>query len=274
MSNQYGMVPSSYLRIYQPLASFPPGERERWAAYVADPPPLPPEHRYRHVAFNPTARTGMMYPAGGEHAYLKLVDGEWLVCPWRLRLRVLVGLLSFRNSLPDSADAWIPEYEALKAAEELETLRRDEPELRNNITTASWYVPLRWFMAFDDSERVLTESEGKPRIVYQTDLRSARSRVDRGLRILREAGMAESQCEPVADLLDWISEFSYDSVIELDYGTVAELFSHESLSVDRSAAEMWSVLEALAEGDYEVSAGRYNDLAAWWNRVKSLESAN
>lgn len=268
------MVPSSYLRIYQPLGSFPPQERERWSAYVANPPELPPAHRYRHVAFNASAQTGMMFPAGGEHAYIKQANGQWLVCPWRMRLRVLVGLLSFRNSLPDSADAWIPENEALKAAEELEAIRHSEPELRNNITTASWYVPLRWFMAFDDAERILEETGGKGRIRYETDLRSAKTRVDRGLKILREAGMAESQCEPVADLLDWISEFPYDCLLELDYGTIADLFSDESLGVDHSADEMWSVLEALSAGDYEASAGLYNDLAAWWNRVKSLESAN
>lgn len=268
------MVPSSYLRIYQPLASFPQEERERWSAYVANAPQFPPPHQYRHVAFNPSAQTGMLFPAGGEHAYVKNVNGEWLVCPWRMRLRVLVGLLSFRNSLPESADAWIPEREALRAAEELEALRHAEPELRNNITTASWYVPLRWFIAFDDSERILGEVNGKGTIRYETDLRSARTRVEHGLRVLREAGMAESQCEPVADLAEWISEFPYDSKVELDYGTVADLFSVESLGVDHSAEEMWSVLESLAIGDYETSAGRYNDLAAWWNRVKSLESAN
>ncbi|MEO7804997.1 MAG: hypothetical protein ABIS18_12065 [Actinomycetota bacterium] len=268
------MVPSSYLRIYQPLASFPLEERERWSAYVANPPQIPPSHHYRHVAFNASAQTGMLFPSGGEHAYIKKVNGEWLVCPWRMRLRVLVGLLSFRNSLPESADAWIPEGEALRAAEELEALRDEEPEIRNNITTASWYVPLRWFIAFDDSERILEEVGSKGTIRYETDLRSARTRVEQGLKVLREAGMAESQCEPVADLAEWLSEFPYDSQVELDYGTVANLFTVESLGVDHSAEEMWSVLEALSTGDYETSAGRYNDLAALWNRVKSLESAN
>ena len=278
------MVPSSYLRIYQPLGSFSPEEREKWETYISTKPPTPPATQYKHVAFNQDSQMGMLFPSGGEHAYLKKVNGRWLVCPWRVRLRVLVGLLAFRNALfPDEAEAWIPEEEAIKAADELDLMRRQSPEMTANITTASWHVPLRWFMAFDDAERTVTEEKmtlsskrSKTRywVRYETDLRTARSRVERGLRILREAGMAESQCGPVEDLLEWIGEFSYDSVIELDYGSVADLFSTEELTSDRSAGEIWSCLEALSCGDFEESAHRYNDLAAWWNRVKSLESAN
>lgn len=284
MLNTLDMVPSSYLRIYQPLASFPPQEQELWTRYIESNPQLPIEPQYKHVAFNAESRTGMLFPATDEHAYLRKVGGQWLVCPWRVRLRVLVGLLAFRNALfPDAADAWVPEEAALAAAGELEEMRETEPEMKSNITTASWHVPLRWFIAFDDSERVTIEEKAttargnvrtRLRVRYETEIRTAKTRVDRGLKILREAGMAESQCGPVADLAEWINDFSYDSVIELDYGTVADLFSNEELHLDRSAGEIWSCLEALSDGDYEASANKYNDLAAWWNRVKSLESAN
>lgn len=272
------MVPSSYLRVYQPLASFDPEEQQRWTQYIASKPQLPLEQAYQQVPFGSDPRMGMLFPAAEEHAFLKKVSGQWLVCPWRNRLRVLVGLLAFRNSLPEGADAWIPEDEAMKAAEELEAIRSAHPEVRPNIITSSWHVPLRWFIAFDDSERSMTETttSAGPRmkVTYETDLRTAKTRLNRGLRILREAGMAESQCGPVAEVLDWLTEFSYDSVVELDYGTIAGLFDEQELRLDRSAGEIWSCLEALALGDYEESADRYNDLASWWNRVKSLESAN
>lgn len=272
------MVPTSYLRLYQPLASFDPEEQDQWTRYIESNPQLPLEQAYQQVPFSSDARMGMLYPAAEEHAYLKKVGGQWLVCPWRTRLRVLVGLLSFRNGLPEGADAWVPEDEAIKAADELEQLRASHPEVRPNIVSASWHVPLRWFIAFDDSERLMSEEKThrgtRQRVRYETDLRTAKTRLNRGLKILREAGMAESQCGPVADLVEWVSGFSYDSMLELDYGTVGDLFDAEELRLDRSAGEIWSCLEALALGDYEESADRYNDLAGWWNRVKSLESAN
>ena len=272
------MVPSSYLRIYQPLASFDPEEQEKWTRYIESSPQLPLEQAYQQVPFSTDSRMGMLFPAADDHAFLKRVNGQWLVCPWRTRLRVLVGLLAFRSGLPEGAEAWIPEDEAMRAVDELEAIRAAHPEARPNITTASWHVPLRWFIAFDDSERVMKEEKdhrgSRTRVRYETDLRTAKTRLSRGLKILREAGMAESQCGPVADLLEWLAEFSYDSVMELDYGTVGDLFDDEELRLDRSAGEIWSCLEALALGDYEESADRYNDLASWWNRVKSMESAN
>lgn len=246
-----------------------------WARYIASEPELPTHSQYKHVAFNENAQTGILFPATEEHAFLRKRGDQWLVCPWRVKLRVLVGMLAYRTSIPDeAADLWVPEEEALKAAGELEQLRLADPELRANINTASWHVPLRWFMIFDDSEKIVKDVNGRIEIRYETDLRTAKSRIDRGLRILRNAGMADSQCEPVADLAAWIDEFPYDSMIELDYGSVATLFKKEDLLMDRSAAEMWSCLEALALSDYEDSAVRYNDLASWWNRVRALESAN
>lgn len=269
------MVPSSFLRIYQPLGSFPEKERAKWAAYIASDPQPPDTRRFRHVSFSDYAMTGMLYPATDDEAYIRNVGSQWLVCPWRTRLRVLAGLLSYRNSVPEeAADMWVPEEEALKAASELEALRSEQPEIHSNITTAAWHVPLRWFMMFDDSERTVREVDGKISATYEVDVRTARTRVDRGLRILREAGMAESQTQPVEELASWIHEFSYDSLIELDYGGIAQLFTKEELLLDRSATEIWSCLEALALGDYEQSAILYNDLAGWWGRVKALENAN
>ena len=284
MLNPYTMVPSSYLRIYQPLASFPLEEQDRWAAYIEANPRLPEDNRYNHVSFHESTQTGVLYPAIQDHAYLKNVDGKWLVCPWRSKLRVLVGMLAYRNSLPpEAANFWIPQEEALKAAGELEEMRSTNPEMKSNILTASWHVPLRWFMAFDESEIIMTEVEGrggsgrvktKLRVRYETDVRRARSRVDRCLTILRDAGMGENECQPVAELGEWLSDFSYDSIVELDYGSVADLFTKEDLATDRSASEIWNCLQALESGDYEGSATQYNDLAFWWNRVKSLEIAN
>lgn len=269
------MVPASFLRIYRPLDSFDPAERARWTSYIEGGARAPLSSPYRHVAFDDPNHMGVLYPATAEHAFVRRVGGRWFVCPWRTKLRVLVGLLAFRSMWPyEIADAFVPEQEAAKAATELERLRSQESELRAYITTATWHVPLRWFIAFDDADRNVSEERGGIRVLYETDLKSATSRVERGLSILKGAGMAEAVIEPVADLLEWITQFPLDGLLELDYGTVAGLFLHEELVLDRSAGEVWSCIEALEIGDFDESGRIYGDLSIWWGRVRALQSAN
>lgn len=188
---------------------------------------------------------------------------------------MLVGLLTFRNNLPfDVADAFVPESEAEKAIDELDRLRADTPQMRANIATASWHVPIRWFVPFDDSERILTDEDGILRVRYETDLSAAKSRVGRAHEILKSSGLPQGVVQAVADLAEWLNEFPPDSLVELDYGSVAGLFDKDELIQDRSAGEVWASLEALEVGDFAESSRRYARLAGWWARVQALESAN
>lgn len=269
------MVPSSYLRIYQPVNSFRPRERAKWERYIDDGAQLPILNPYRHVAFEEPNSMGLLYPSMADHAFVRKVNGEWFVCPWRTKLRVLVGLLSFRNSLPfEIADAFVPEHAAARAASELEELQHTEPGLLAHITTAAWQVPLRWFLAFDDAERVVTSDKGRLKIRYEAELKVAFERVERGIKLLENSGMAENVVDPIQEMLDWMREFPAASMIELDYGSIGGLFSDEELAMDRSAGEIWSCLEALDSGDFEESGRIYSELASWWGRVRAIESAN
>lgn len=278
------MVPNSSLRVYQPLETFGPGERSRWTAYIEGGAQLPLSNPYRHVAFDDPGNMGLLYPSNDEHAFVKKANGQWLVCPWSTKLRVLMGLLSFRNSWPyEIADAFVPEEEAAKAATELESLKGGNPDLVSHITTASWHVPLRWFIAFEDGDKRFT-GDASPgtgtrlasqrKLIYETDLRTAVGRVQRGVRILRKVGMAEAVVEPIDDLMSWLRRFPRESIVELDYGSVGSLFEEEDLQNDRSAGEVWSCLEALDAGDFDESGRIYSELSVQWGRVRALQTAN
>lgn len=270
------MIPSSHLRVYQPLDSFSDSERERWAAYIkSGGPRVPAKILYRDVAFEGVGQTGVMYPMVAEHAFVRKVNGVWLVCPWRMKFRMLVSLLSFRNALPfDVADAFVPESEAEKAIDELDRLRNDTPGMRANIATAAWHVPIRWFVPFEDAERIVTDEESRIRVRYESDLASARSRVGRGHSIVAGAGLPEGVVKALSELCEWLDEFPPTSLVELDYGSVADLFDRSDLLKDRSAGEIWACLEALETGDFAESTRRYAELVGWWGRVQALENAN
>lgn len=270
------MVPSSYLRIYEPLESFAPREQERWRGYISAGARLPSTISYRDIAFEESRQTGMLHPLVAEHAFVRRVNGVYYVCPWRVKLRMLVGLLAFRNNLPseEAAEAFVPGNQAERVIAELEKLRQDDPEMKANIASAPWHVPLRWFVPFDDAEKLVTIEAGKTRVRYETDLETAQGRVGRSLGILGASGMPEGVVGAVAELNEWINEFPKDSIIELDYGSVADLFGEEALELDRSAGEVWASLEALEVGDLEEATSRYATLVEWWGRVQALESAN
>lgn len=269
------IVPSSYLRIYQPLESFDAPERDRWVQYIESGQQPPKFGNYREVAFEESSAIGVLHPPTSDHAHIKRVRSRVYVCPLKTRLRVLVGLLDYRDSLPSHVvDSFVPEEEAAKAVAELEKLGGSDSGLISNIKTSAWHVPLSWFVAFEDGERVVADQDNSKSITYQTDLQSAIARVERAISIMREAGLADEVIEMAEQLLTWMREFPSSSLLELDYGSVAPLFSDEDLVLDRSAGEVWSSLEALEANDFEESGRIYAELISWWGRVRSLESAN
>ncbi len=271
------MVPSSQLRVYEPLESFPEEARSRWAATIRAGTSLPPPWPYRELAFGndngggDTPAVGLLYPAAGEHAFVRRVNGRWLVSPWSIELGVLTGILAFRTAVSgDVAEVLVPDREAERAASELEALRQRNPGQRDNVATVAWHVPFAWLVAFDDGERLL--SVGGLR--YETDLSLALSRLSRARQILEDSAMEDSIAGPVAELADWMGGFDPESTVELDYWSLTGVVPAEELEADRSAGEIWACLEATELGDLDESRRRFLQLTAWWDRVRSLERAS
>jgi hypothetical protein len=203
-------------------------------------------------------------------------DDKVLICPRRTRLRMLAGLIAFRNSLPDEvADAFVPEEEARRAARELANLGDEQPRLRSHILHANWHVPLRWFTAFDDSERVLTEDHEGLRVRYETTIVAAKLRLHRAVRILEEAGLAEEGViDAVRELAEWLQEFDDDGMLELDYGSVASMFEPDDLVEDRCAKLVWQCLEALDTGDIARASKIFELLSERWGAARAREVVN
>lgn len=287
------MVPCSQLRIYEPLESFPEEARSRWAASIRAGAPLPAAWPYRETSFGGAngehPSLGLLYPATCEHAFVRRVNGRWLVSPWRIELGVLTGILAFRTAVAgEPASVLVPEREADRAASDLEQFRQANPGERDNVAVAAWHVPFAWLVAFDDGERLLS-AEGGPsgagpfrrvgrasaaRLRYETDLAQALHRLRRASAILADSAMEESVGEPVAELEAWMGGFDPESTVELDYWSLTGVVPAEELENDRSAGEIWACLEATELGDLDESRRRWIQLTAWWDRVRALERAS
>ncbi len=268
------MINTAYLRIYQPLSSFPAEEQEQWVENCRDDESSEPKEARRWlIATALPADQNLATPTEG--AFVRELDGQLLICPWRTRLRMLAALLAFRNSVPEEvAEAFVPEAEARRAAHELAVLGDERPEVRSHILHANWHVPLRWFGAFDGSERILTEDKNGLRIRYETQLSTAKARLVRCLAVLEETWIDDGVTAAVRELVEWLDGFTSDGLMELDYGSVATMFSHEDLLEDQSAAEVAACLDALEGGDL-IRAGRlFSALTERWTEVRAKEVVN
>lgn len=268
----HAMIATSYLRVYQPLAAFSADERAHWQQQE--------DGRASEASASRRWLIGSNLPAGSvlgttEGAFTRRVDGELLVCPWRTSLRMLAGLLAFRTSVPEEvADAFVPETHARRAAQALAALGEDHPEVRSHILHANWHVPLRWFAAFDDSERILTEDKEGLRIRYETPLSNACARLVKATEVLETSWVDDGVVEALKELSAWMSGFSEEGLVELDYGSVARIFSDEDLLEDRSAAEVWSCLDALTQGDVLRAGQTFASLTDRWTEVRAREVVN
>src|ERR671936_2786099 len=90
------MVPSAWLRVFQPLDGFERSEQLHWERYLlARAAWAGRRPRYRDQ--RTTGRLGLLWPAEGEHAEVRVVDGRTYVCPARTRMRTLAAVLSWRE---------------------------------------------------------------------------------------------------------------------------------------------------------------------------------
>jgi hypothetical protein len=265
---------TSYLRVYQPITALPQPERDAWES-VSDESEGPELNQGRRWLLRSSLPAVEPFPGPTEGAFVRRVNGRLLICPWRTRLRMLAGLLAFRGTVPDEvADAFVPEPEARKAARELERLEVDHPEVRSHIIHANWYVPLRWFAAFDETERILTEDKHGLRIRYEATLGHALIRLERAIGVLEGSWIDDGVVAAVKELAEWIGGFSEEGLLELDYGSVAGIFSDEDLLEDHSAAEVGACLDALETGDV-IHAGRvFAELTERWTEIRAKEVVN
>jgi hypothetical protein len=271
------VVPCAYLRVFRPLDSFAEAERSQWERYIVSGGP-DASHRpvYREESFATDRRLGLLAADEGDHADVRLVDGRYYVCPWRTKLRVLASLLSLRETAPaEMAEALVPEGQARRAARELARMKRKEPTAVSAMLQSAWHVPLRWFLLVDDEERHLVERmPDRFRLFYWTPIGLARGRVASALRLLRRSDLQPLQ-PPANELLEWLSPFGPDAMVELDYASVSDLFTWDELDNDHSGRDLQEAVRSLRDsGGLHRSLELYQSVTARWSDARNRESLN
>ena len=270
----------AYLRVYEPLAAFDAEERAAWSRYAGTASPraeqLSAEHR--------TALAGVLAvpprPVPTDEpreAFVLEAAGTVHVCPVQTRLRSWHALGQFRDGLPDTVvHAFLPPLALEQAEAAHATWAGTATGVPIRILTATWSVPVHWFVALAPGDREVRLDP--PEVVLRTRMSAARRRVGRALRTLRRAATdssyATSYAEDLEDVGRWLEDFHPRSWLELDYGGLARLLGAEAVSDDRSVEDVAAALEALSDGDLDRAGQAYRAVIEHWSQVQALEHAN
>ncbi|MFJ3895937.1 hypothetical protein [Streptomyces sp. NPDC090083] len=269
---------ATYLRVYEPLAAFPEPERGHWTRYARRPdrPSYQDELRRALADLLPTPPVPVPVHESAD-AFVVEVDGVVCVCPWRTRLRGWQALGDLAEELPPPVlDAVLPPFVRDQATQDYERWLARNPDARPWIRTATWQVPLNWFVLVGDEERRYDKASGDdpPMLRYRTPMVQARRRVARALRALKDAIDDGPLIEGLVDVGRWLEEFHPRSLVELDYGGLVHVLPAGELEDDHSAADVAAGIEALRTGDGAAAGEAYGRLVERWRSVRDRRSAN
>lgn len=217
---------------------------------------------------------GLLSEEEGDSHWTVEWKGRPLVCPRNLRLRVLESTVAFANAFRGLGAGLVPEAAAQAADRELKAYHRSHPEHRSHILTSAWHVPVRWFIAFVPTEKEVYEGPVGPRLRFRTDMAQARSRVGRGHEVLDQLAVFNGPAEELQQLAGWLEPFPDDSMLELDYGEVSELFDPQELVFDDTCDQVNQSVDALEAGDLMRAGECYGRVVTRWAPAFSVTFSN
>ncbi|MFF1829192.1 hypothetical protein [Paenarthrobacter sp. NPDC058040] len=291
---QAGLPFSSSLRIYEPLEAFP-AEQQR--QLVADSGKIASRAAVEDAELQaslgritrsggdpfPTGRTDLVRMTrvpNGRHAAPEGSGGETrnddagrlLYCPSQLVIRA--GLAA--NALMDGvhsplADLLIPVSQRDKHQVRIDRINAGDDAKRVHTRASTWGIPFSWFSLFAESDRKdVVESDGHIVTVrVWTPLTDALDRARFAVAHLALAAPDLDMLDDLTQLTEWLELFHVQSMVELDYGAVAD-----KVYPDESPMDVRLGIECLAEGDMTGAAAAYRRLASRWIPIRQLARAS
>ena len=214
-------------------------EQLHWERYLLDGPALardPPAVR------RPRDRSGARAcwrPPEAEHAEVRVVDGRTYVSPWRMRLRVLAAMLSFREAEPlELSDRFVPKKDAQARRQRAGAAPPARPRGRGVRAPEPVARADPVVRAVRDDERRLGEDElGRTRLRYRTTTRRAIRRAEQAVPVAAPVRpgadrRAHPRPAPVAG-----ARSTRRRSLELDYGGLCDFMTWDELDDDHSARD-------------------------------------
>jgi hypothetical protein len=192
-------------------------------------------------------------------------------------VRCWAALEDFKSTVPNSvARFFLP-----KTVEDTISIYSESIEDKiSHIITSTWNIPPRWFALFEPRDRTFGKNEGASFTILRTSIANAKQRCLFAHQVVNRAfGSGPIEGE-IAVLLEWLSVFDSESIVECDYGGLASYLEksliengESGLSADSSVEDVARSLAGLAAGDGSLAGEGYERLITRWRRVASFEQA-
>ncbi|MCU1518757.1 MAG: hypothetical protein JWQ75_3478 [Pseudarthrobacter sp.] len=294
---QAGLPFSSTLRVYEPLDAFPQDQRDairaagaRTAsrAAVENAELLASLGRITRAGGDPfpTGRTDLVRvttaPGGPATALpedappAETSDGgaepALLYCPSQLVLRAGLAANALMEGIHGPlAEMLIPEQQRDKHQERIDQVKARDGAIRVHTRASTWGIPFSWFSLFMENDRKeVVESGGRILTVrVWAPITEAIERARYAVANLALAAPDLDMLDDLAQLTEWLELFHVNSMVELDYGAVAD-----KVYPDESPMDIRLGIECLAEGDMTGAAAAYRRLASRWIPIRQLARAS
>lgn len=293
---------AAYLRVYEPLAALgdPPGQRlveavsaatlrragigwreqHLWLKSQAARPPrlLPAELTDGRAA--PGLETDVLVLDPAEVPAGHPGDGPF-VCPLEMRARSASALATFLTEAPPAMKNVVLEAggvtpDRARARTKAALAGLTTPAVHTLTTT--WTVPLPWFVLIDPNERKLVLGSGPDdplrEASWRTSMSEAVRRASEASELVESTFGESGPGRVLARTRHWLDGFDPDSVVELDYGGLVQLFADPILDADTTAEEVHDILDALRSGNVEELGELFSELREFWGDVAAREHAN
>jgi hypothetical protein len=188
-----------------------------------------------------------------------------------------VALDDFKTALPSS----IFRFFIPKTIEDTISINSEVVEDKiSHIISSTWNIPPRWFSLFEVNDRLRGVNEDGPYTILRTPISNAKQRcLFAHQAVVNAFGNGPIEQE-IADLLEWLSIFHAESIVECDYGGLAIYLEktliangEPGLNADTSIEDVARSLAGLAAGDGALAGQGYERLVARWRRVAAFEQA-
>ena len=271
------MRPTPYvasLRVYEPLSAFEPADRLRWQSVdISEQSYVNEEAFALHRTVVPESPAGR--PDG---VHILDIEGERYVAPWSTATRCWAALDNFKDSLPSSV---VP-YFVSPAMEDVITAGVDLLEDKvPHILNETWVIPPRWFLLFMPEERTRGENKDGLFTIARATIANAKARAEVAHTTVVNAfgeGPVEQDLE---NLLAWLEMFHPESLVELDYGGLANYMDRalrdsgeDGLESDSSIEDVTHSVAGLAASDGMAAGVGYQRLMSRWRLVQGYEQAS
>jgi hypothetical protein len=270
------MRPTPYvasLRIYEPIDAFTPADQLRWNAISLD------SHTGKEEELRALQRVVLAEPptirADGAH----IIDhnNKRYVSPWSTARRCWAAVEEFKSTLPSSVvPFFLPEALQDSFSDVDEELQNKVP----HIISETWMIPPRWFSLFSPDERLRGNNSDGPFTIMRTDIASAKKRCINAHAAVRKAFGPGPVEEELVQLLNWLNVFHPQSIVECDYGGLANYLEkalvadgEDGLDADTSIEDVDLSLQGLATGDGALAGRGYEALVTRWRKVAVFEQA-